>query len=248
MENKYVQILDLNFIGEDKSTILDLIAKRVNNKEKTFVITANAEIAIYARENKDYLELTKYANYIVPDGIGVVKGAKILNKHIPERVPGIELMMDMLEYANDNDKKVYFYGAKQETLEKMVKVLKVKYSNLNIIGYYHGYHDDSDDKVMNEVIKLQPDYVFVAKGCPLQDEWITKVMKYANKGVFMGVGGSFDVISGNVKRAPKVWQKLNLEWLYRVLSNPQRIGRYVALPKFIIEVMKDRRKFNEEKF
>lgn len=240
MGNKYVKILDLPFIAESRKTILDLIAKRVENEEKTFIITANAEIAMYARENKEYLELIKKSNYIVADGIGIVKGAKILNENIPERIPGIELMMDMLEYGNNNEKKVYFYGAKPETIEKMVDILKNKYPKLNIVGYHHGYYDDSDNKIMNEVIELKPDYVFVAKGCPLQDEWIIKVLDNVDKGIFMGVGGSFDVISGNVKRAPKVWQKLNLEWLYRLLGNPQRIGRYVALPKFILEVIKDR--------
>lgn len=241
MGAKYVKVLDLPFIAEDRKTILNLIAKRVDNEEKTFIITANAEIAMYARENKEYLELTKKSNYIVADGIGIIKGAKLLNENIPERIPGIELMMDMLEYANLNNKKVYFYGAKPETIEKMVTILNNKYSKLNIVGYHHGYHDDSDDKIMNEVIQLRPDYVFVAKGCPLQDEWITKVLDNVDKGVFMGVGGSFDVISGNVKRAPELWLKLNLEWLYRLLSNPQRIGRYVSLPKFVIEVIKDRR-------
>lgn len=241
MDNKYVKILDLPFIAEDRNTILNLIYKRVENDEKTFIITANAEIAMYARENKEYLELTKKSNYIVADGIGIVKGAKLLNKNIPERIPGIELMMDMIEYANLNDKKVYFYGAKPETIEKMVNILKNKYTKLNIVGYHHGYHDDSDNKIMNEVIQLKPDYVFVAKGCPLQDEWIIKVLDNVDKGVFMGVGGSFDVISGNVKRAPEIWQKLNLEWMYRLLNNPQRIGRYVSLPKFVLEVLKDRR-------
>lgn len=241
MGAKYVKVLDLPFIAEDRKTILNLIAKRVDNEEKTFIITANAEIAMYARENKEYLELTKKSNYIVADGIGIVKGAKLLNENIPERIPGVELMMDMLEYANLNNKKVYFYGAKPETIEKMVTILKNKYPKLNIVGYHHGYHDDSDDKIMNEVIQLRPDYVFVAKGCPLQDEWITKVLDNVDKGVFMGVGGSFDVISGNVKRAPELWLKLNLEWMYRLLSNPQRIGRYVSLPKFVIEVLKDRR-------
>lgn len=242
MNNKSVQILDLHFIGESKTKILDLISNRVNNEQKTFIITANAEIAMYARENKEYLDITKKADFIVPDGIGIVKGAKILGKDIPQRVPGIELMIDMIECANKNNQKVYFYGAKVEVIEKMVNVLKNKYKNLNIVGYHHGYHDDSDNKITNEIINLKPDYVFVAKGCPLQDEWILKVMKKVDKGVFMGVGGSFDVISGNVKRAPKSWQKLNLEWLYRVLSDPKRIGRYVALPKFVIEVIKDRRK------
>lgn len=242
MGNRYVKILDLPFIAESRKTILDLIAKRVENEEKTFIITANAEIAMYARENKEYLELTKKSNYIVADGIGIVKGAKILNENIPERIPGIDLMMDMLEYGNNNEKKVYFYGAKPETIEKMVDILKNKYPKLNIVGYHHGYYDDLDNKIMNEVIELKPDYVFVAKGCPLQDEWIIKVLDNVDKGIFMGVGGSFDVISGNVKRAPKVWQKLNLEWLYRLLGNPQRIGRYVALPKFVLEVIKDRRR------
>lgn len=241
MGEKYVKVLDLPFIAEDRKTILNLIAKRVDNEEKTFIITANAEIAMYARENKEYLELTKKSNYIVADGIGIVKGAKLLNENIPERIPGIELMMDMLEYGNLNNKKVYFYGAKPDTIEKMVTILKNKYPKLNIVGYHHGYHDDSDNKIMNEVIQLKPDYVFVAKGCPLQDEWITKVLDNVDKGVFMGVGGSFDVISGNVKRAPELWQKLNLEWMYRLLSNPQRMGRYVSLPKFVIEVLKDRR-------
>lgn len=242
MGNRYVKILDLPFIAESRKTILDLIAKRVENEEKTFIITANAEIAMYARENKEYLELIKKSNYIVADGIGIVKGAKILNENIPERIPGIELMMDMLEYGNNKNKKAYFYGAKPETIEKMVDILKNKYPKLNIVGYHHGYYDDLDNKIMNEVIELKPDYVFVAKGCPLQDEWIIKVLDNVDKGIFMGVGGSFDVISGNVKRAPKVWQKLNLEWLYRLLGNPQRIGRYVALPKFVLEVIKDRRR------
>ena len=242
MSSKQVKILDLFFISEPKHKILDIISKRIEKNRKTFIITANAEIAMYARENKSYLEIAKNADIIVPDGIGIVKGAKILKQHIPERVPGIELMMDMLKYANNNDKKVYFYGAKPETIEKMAKVLKEQYKNLNIVGYHHGYNDDSNNEIMNEVIDLEPDYIFVAKGCPLQDQWIMKVFNNVDKGLFMGVGGSFDVISGNVKRAPYIWQKLNLEWLYRVLSNPQRIGRYVALPKFVLEVIKDRRK------
>lgn len=242
MKNKSVKILDLDFISERKSTVLKLIAERVESNKKTFIITANAEIAMYARENEEYRKWANKADLIVPDGIGIVKGAKILKQHIPERVPGIELMMDMLEYADKNGKTVYLYGAKPETIEKMIEVLKCKFLNLNIIGHNHGYDDDSDDKITNEVIDLKPDFIFVAKGCPLQDQWIMKVMERVNKGIFMGVGGSFDVISGHVKRAPEMWQKLNLEWLYRVLKNPQRIGRYMALPKFVLEVIKDGRK------
>lgn len=240
-----VKILDLDFFGEEKSKLLDVIFGRVNENKKTFIITANAEITMYARSNKSYLDIAKKADIIVPDGIGVVKGAKILKKEVKERVPGIELMIDMLENANKNNKSVYFYGAKEETISKMVSLLKEKYKNLNIVGYNNGYDDDSDDKITNQIKNLKPDYIFVAKGCPLQDEWIIKVINQVDKGVFMGVGGSFDVLSGNVKRAPKVWQNLNLEWLYRVLNDPKRIGRYMSLPKFVIEVFKDRRNLND---
>lgn len=242
MNSNYEKILDLNFIAEKKSKVLEIIFKRVEDNKKTFIITANAEIAMYARENRKYLDIANKADYIVADGIGVVKGAKILNKHIPERIPGVELMVDMLDYANNNNKKVYLYGAKPETIEKLVDVLNNKYSNLDIVGYHHGYDDDSSNKISDDVVSLKPDFVFVAKGCPLQDEWIMKVMDRVDKGVFMGVGGSFDVISGNVKRAPLIWQKLNLEWLHRIVVNPKRIGRSVAIPKFVLEVIKDRRK------
>lgn len=237
-----VKILDLDFFSESKQELLKDIFSRVKNNQKTFIITANAEIAMYARSNEEYLKIAKSADIIVPDGIGIIKGAKIQNKSIKERIPGIELMIDLIEHANSNNEKVYFYGAKEETLEKMISNLKEKYSSLNIVGYHHGYHDDSDNKITDEIKSLRPDYIFVAKGCPLQDNWINKVIKEVNKGIFMGVGGSFDVISGNVKRAPKVWQDLNLEWLYRVLSDPKRINRYVSLPKFVLEVVKDRRK------
>lgn len=246
MKEKYVDILDINFLSVKRNELLDLIEQRVSDEQKTFVITANAEIAIYTKENQHYADLSKKATYIIPDGIGIVKGAKLLNKDIPERIPGVELMVDLIQSAEKNNKKVYFYGAKPDTIEKMVTILKEKYPRLNIIGYHHGYHNDSDNKIMNEVINLKPDYIFVAKGCPLQDEWIVKVLDHVDKGMFMGVGGSFDVISGNVKRAPDMWIKLNLEWLYRIVSDPKRIGRSTAYPRFVMAVMAERLKTKDK--
>jgi len=246
MKEKYVDILDINFLSVKKDELLNLIEKRVNNEQKTFIITANAEIAMYTKENHSYASLSKKATYIIPDGIGIVKAAKLLDKDMPERIPGVELMVDLIQSAEKNNKKVYFYGAKPDTIEKMVNILKKKYPKLNIIGYHHGYDDDSDNKIMNEVINLKPDYIFVAKGCPLQDEWIVKVLDHVDKGMFMGVGGSFDVISGNVKRAPEIWIKLNLEWLYRIVSDPKRIGRSGAFPKFVMTVMVEKFK-NKDK-
>lgn len=238
MEKNFVEIFNIPFINMKKEDILKILEQRVVENKKTYVVTANAEIVMYAKENVSYFNIITKADYIVPDGIGVVKGAKILKKEIKERVPGIELMVDLLKIANNFNQKVYFYGAKNEVIEKMIKRIKSDYPNINIVGYSNGYINDADNKITDEIINLEPDYVFVAKGAPLQDEWINKVIQKTDKGLFMGVGGSFDVLAGQVKRAPEIWQKLNLEWLYRIAGDPKRWKRSMALPKFVIEVLK----------
>lgn len=237
---KKVSILDIPFISLNRHDLLNLIYSRVDKGEKTHIVTVNAEIAVHSKKSKKYFEIMKNATYIVPDGIGIVKGAKILNQNIPERVPGIELMENMLEMANKNRQKVYFYGAKEEVLESMIENITNKYVNLNIVGYNHGYEDDEDDKITNDIINLKPDYIFVAKGYPAQDIWIDKVLKKVEKGCFMGVGGSFDVLSGFVKRAPAIWINLNLEWFYRIVKDPKRWRRSIAIPRFVIEVLRER--------
>lgn len=238
MEKNLVEIFNIPFINMKKEDILKILEKRVVENKKTYVVTANAEIVMYAKENVSYFNIITKADYIVPDGIGVVKGAQILKKEIKERVPGIELMVDLLKIANKFNQKVYFYGAKNEVIEKMIKRIKSDYPNINIVGYSNGYINDADNKITDEIINLEPDYIFVAKGAPLQDEWINKVIQKTDKGLFMGVGGSFDVLAGEVKRAPEIWQKLNLEWLYRIAGDPKRWKRSMALPKFVIEVLK----------
>lgn len=240
MQDKHVYIFDIPFFSATKSELLDLVEARVENSDKTYIVTANAEIAMQAKDNKDYFNIIKKATYIVPDGIGVVKGAKILNQEIPERVPGIELMIDLLKIANTKKQSVYFYGAKPEVIEAMVDNIKKEYPNVNIVGYNHGYDNDEDNSITEQIINLKPDYIFVAKGAPLQDKWIEKVLNQVDKGLFMGVGGSFDVVAGVVKRAPEIWQKLNLEWFYRIAGDPKRWKRSMTLPKFVVEVVKER--------
>ena len=240
MKNQIVEIFNIPFTNMRKKEILDALKERVNNEEKTYIVTANAEIAMYAKENNAYYNIIKNADYIVPDGIGVVKGAKILKKEIYERVPGIELMSDLLRIGNDQGQSVYFYGGKPEVIDKLILNIKNDYPSINIVGYSHGYNNDEDDSITNEIIKLRPDYIFVAKGAPLQDEWINKILPIIDKGLLMGVGGSFDVFAGVVNRAPEIWQKLNLEWFYRIAGDPKRWKRSLALPKFVIEVVKER--------
>ncbi|WP_369405030.1 WecB/TagA/CpsF family glycosyltransferase [Piscibacillus salipiscarius] len=147
-------------------------------------------------------------------------------------------MEDYLKYANQEQKSVYLLGAKEHVVEKAATKIKNKYPNLVLAGYHHGYIDINDSKIINQIQEAKPDFVFVALGYPKQEEWIYTHKEKLDKGIVMGVGGSFDIWAGEAKRAPKVWLKLNLEWLYRLVTNPTRIKRMVQLPKFLIHVLR----------
>lgn len=195
-------------------------------KKKTFVVTANPEAFMLAEEDKSYMEmLLDEKTIIVPDGIGLVKAGKILNYKFQERIPGIDIANKLLEYCNKYKLKLYLFGAKEEVINKMKEVIKDQYPNINLVGAQDGYVEDKD-KVFKDIIKKQPDVTLVALGMPLQEELIYKYLNEFKKGIFVGVGGSFDVMSGSKKRAPKIFIKLNLEWLYRIIKEPKRLKRF----------------------
>ena len=213
------------------------LEERVHLNKKTFVITANPETLMIGQENEKFDEILKSdKTIIVPDGIGVVKAANMLGHNIQERITGVETVEKLFEILNKTGKSVYLLGAKQEVLEQFVLRTREKYPNLQLAGYQNGYVKDKD-AVFEEIVKLQPDAVLVALGIPSQEILIYKYLDRFEKGIFIGVGGSFDVLSGMKKRAPKIFIKLNLEWLYRIASEPKRIKRfYKSNVKFIAKV------------
>lgn len=210
----------------------------VKNK-KMFIVTANPETMMKSETDT---ELNKLLNdkdtILVPDGIGVVKASKTLGYDIKERITGIDIANTLLDYGNELKKTIYLFGSKQEVIDSMKEVLKEKYPNLKLVGSSNGYVQDKD-KVFEEMSKLKPDIVLVALGIPVQEKLIYKHLSLFDKGIFVGVGGSFDVISGHKKRAPKLFIKLNLEWLYRIICEPKRLKRfYDSNIKFMFKVKK----------
>ena len=210
----------------------------VKNK-KMFIVTANPETMMKSETDT---ELNKLLNdkdtILVPDGIGVVKASKTLGYDIKERITGIDIANTLLDYGNELKKTIYLFGSKQEVIDSMKGVLKEKYPNLKLVGSSNGYVQDKD-KVFEEMSKLKPDIVLVALGIPVQEKLIYKHLSLFDKGIFVGVGGSFDVISGHKKRAPKLFIKLNLEWLYRIICEPKRLKRfYDSNIKFMFKVKK----------
>ncbi|WP_102344843.1 WecB/TagA/CpsF family glycosyltransferase [Bacillus sp. Marseille-P3661] len=236
MEDKFVSILGVRFIHTNMTDMVERLKQRIQSNQKAFVVTANPEIVMKAREDATYKQYVEKATYVTADGIGVVKAAQILGNPLPERVAGYDLMRNMLAVLNEKGLKLYMLGAQQDTIVKAVDKIKAEYPNIQLVGYHNGFFNWDDPGIPNEIKEKQPDLVLVALGVPRQEKWIAEHINQFDKGVFIGVGGSFDVIAGTVKRAPEMWQKLNIEWLYRLVKQPTRAGRMLALPRFAIKV------------
>ncbi len=211
---------------DSANSFYNLLEDYLVNNKKEFIVTANPETFMKSLEDKEVTKLLSDKNtLLVPDGIGIVKSSKMLGYDITERITGIDIAYELLKLGNKYHKKIYLFGSMQKVIDMMLEVLKKDYPNLVIVGSSNGYVNDKD-KVFDEISKLKPDIVLVALGIPLQEKLIYKHLNKFDKGIFVGVGGSFDVISGYKKRAPKIFIKLNLEWLYRIIKEPKRIKRF----------------------
>lgn len=215
------------------------LIKLLKSNQKQFIITANPETLMIATKDPEINKMLKDKTIdVIPDGIGIVKAAKKLGYHYKTRITGCDVAEFLLQKAAETNKKVYLFGATQEVIDKMQEVIAQKYKGAELIGCSNGYVEDRD-KVMKEIIALKPDICFVALGIPYQEKLIYKYINNFKKGIFIGVGGSLDVISGNKKRAPKIFIKLNIEWLYRILKEPKRLKRfYDNNVKFLIKIKK----------
>lgn len=203
------------------------------------IVTINPEMISEARKNKDFSEIVEHADLVVPDGIGVEIGLKILG-HKVRRIPGIELGRALIVKFSDENKTVAFVGAKPEVVESAVKMLRTDIQDLNVVYFHDGYFKDANI-IMDSLYQAKPDLVLVALGSPKQEFFIAEMKTRLPNSTFIGLGGSFDVWAGHVERAPEIYQNLGLEWLYRTIKEPKRFKRiFPTLPLFILSVLKER--------
>lgn len=219
------------------------LSKYLDNNEKKFIVTANPEMFKLASTDCVLKNiLLDSDNDVVPDGIAIVKGARRFGLNIEERITGIDISIKLLELLNNKKKTLYLFGAKSEVLDKIGTVIKEKYPCIKVLGMTDGYVDNKDE-VFQNIIDLNPDGCLVALGIPAQEKLIAKHFENVKRGIYIGVGGSLDVISGSKKRAPQIFIKLNLEWLYRIIKEPSRIGRFIKNNiGFMIDVFREKRK------
>lgn len=202
--------------------------------EKMTITSVNPQIMIGTKKYPEVVEFIKKSTHRIPDGIGIVLASKLTGGKITSRITGFDLMLKLLEYANDNKKSVFFYGATPKVLSKMIENLAIQYPNLVISGGIDGYTVLPNKEIIEEINQVKPDFLFVAMGFPKQEIWLNQNYESLEVKVFQDVGGSFDVLSGEVKRAPKFFVDNHLEWLYRSLSDPKRIYRIFQLPIFLL--------------
>lgn len=203
-------------------------------------VTLNPEMIMSANKNRDFKNILQNAQLVIPDGIGVKLGLEILGKKNINRIAGIEFAHSMIKKFASEKLPVALIGAKKEIIETTCDNLKKEFEGLNIVYSQNGYFTDKE-KVKTDLINSGAKLVLVALGSPKQEEFIFETKSHMPQTLFIGVGGSFDVWAGAVQRAPEIWQKLGLEWLYRVLKQPSRFKRiFPVLPVFVLKVLKER--------
>lgn len=223
---------------------IEELFKNINNFEKVHIVSGNPQVLFSGLQNNLLLEnFTSKNSIIIPDGIGTVICSKIVRQPVKEKIAGVELMERIVKKCEKENQGIYLLGSTQETVNMCNINLRTKYCKLNILGSHDGYFEmDNCEELLKEIEKVSPQVLFVAMGCPRQEVFIAKYMDRLPCKVFMGVGGSFDIIAGNVKRAPKWMINIGMEWLYRVAKEPFRIKRLSSIPKFILMVIKDKYK------
>ena len=225
--------------SESQTEFYRLLKNDLQQKRKRFIVTANPEAFMIGERDRDYAQLLlDDQTTVVADGIGLIKAANMLSLPIHERIPGVEIAEELMKLGNQFNSTIYLFGAKPEVIEAMKCLIQETYPHLRLCGYSDGYVADKE-KVFQEMIRLQPDIVLDALGMPAQERLIYQHLDQFQHGILVGVGGSFDVLSGLKKRAPKLFIRCNLEWLYRLVCEPSRIKRfYHNNVKFIWQVRK----------
>jgi len=204
------------------------------------VVTPNPEMIMMARKDQNIKEILCSASLAAPDGIGVVLASRLTNNPIPSRVTGCDLMIDLLERMSKSGRTAYFLGGKPGVAEQAQSNMESRFPSLKIIGSHHGYFDTEGDKLISDELSTKkPDLLLLGLSMGMALSWAWE-HRHLNIPIIACVGGTLDIMSGTVVRAPKIFQKLGLEWFYRLISQPRRAGRMLQLPVFAVLAARER--------
>jgi N-acetylglucosaminyldiphosphoundecaprenol N-acetyl-beta-D-mannosaminyltransferase len=230
-------ILGIDVCSDTYDELAVKLLQDIDKGRKSFIVAINPEKIMKAQEDRELKLLLNQATYQIPDGIGVILASKLKKGRIRERVTGIDMMLKLCKEATNNGKKIFLYGAKPGIADEAKVKLEEMFPGILIVGTLNGY-EKNEEVIERTINDSGAEIVFVALGSPAQENWIIAHKEKLNPSVYQGVGGSFDVISGRLNRAPAVFQKFGLEWLYRLLKEPWRWKRQLELPRFLLRVLR----------
>ncbi len=241
-----LSIMGIRIDNKSMKESMELIKQKIENDEQFIIYTPNTEIIMMCHKDEEFMDLINKSHINIPDGIGLIYASKIRNHPLKEKVAGYDLSVNMLKLADENNLKLFVVGGKPGIAEEAMLNVHKKYPNINIVGTQHGYFkgthlgkngDDEELIVLDKINKAEPDILFVGFGAKKQEQWIEYNRDKINAKIIIGNGGTLDGLAGKVKRAPDIFIKLGLEWLYRLINEPKRIKRQILLPIFMLKVI-----------
>jgi N-acetylglucosaminyldiphosphoundecaprenol N-acetyl-beta-D-mannosaminyltransferase len=242
VQRKRVEILGVPVDCVTMDEAIARIESFILSKEPHIVATADSSGLVIAQSDPVFKEILKAADLVTPDSAGVLWACRKRGAELEARVSGVDILSKLCAKSADKGYRLFFLGSAPGIAELAAEKLRLQYPGCNIVGTRHGYFPpDSDAVVAAEIAEAKPDVVFVAMGIPRQEKFIAATREIIRAPVAIGVGGSLDVFSGKARRAPKIIQKLWLEWLWRVLLNPSKFTKVKTLPIFAWMVLREKR-------
>jgi N-acetylglucosaminyldiphosphoundecaprenol N-acetyl-beta-D-mannosaminyltransferase len=238
MEIPSIDILGIKVNRLDFNGTIGYIEEFIRDRTPRLVITLGTEMVMAARKNKEFRDVLARADIACADAVGIVWASRYKGMPLKEKVAGIDLLDRIVELSGEKGWRLFFLGAAEGVAEQAVSVLREKYSSMIVAGIHHGYFkDDDNSKIVAMIKNARADVLFVALGSPRQEFWFFQHKDEMAVPVGIGVGGSFDVLSGKLKRAPRWMIQMGLEWLYRLYLEPWRWKRMLVLPLFALQIL-----------
>ena len=237
MQRVQVNILGIRVDVVTMTEALDRVEAFIRERQPRLVATANAEMVMLAQEDQLLSDILNSADLVLADGAGVVWAAKRLGAGVPERVAGFDLTQELLARAAISGHRIFWLGAAPGIAESAAQAASQRHPGLITVGIHDGYFAPDDRTIPQMVREARPDILLCALGVPKQEKWLREHLDKLQVPVSIGIGGTFDVMAGKVKRAPVWMQRAGLEWSYRLIRQPSRLIRMLALPKFALRVL-----------
>lgn len=238
MTKEYINIFGINIENLTNDEAMDILTEELKTDGLFTIATPNTEIVMQSKKNLEYQVLVNSFDMVVPDGIGLIYASKIKKLPLKERVTGFDLSVGLLEKSAEIPFNLYILAGKPGVSERAAKNIEKDYSGVTVVGNRNGYFThDEEDSIIDNINSSNPDVIFVGLGFPKQEEFIRRNKDRINAKIIIGNGGATDIFAGDINRAPDIFIRLNLEWFYRLLSDPKRIKRQMAIPQFLFNIV-----------